>query len=110
MLRYYKETGIYAHHLKSLFVQKLPPPNTKCFTLKEAFFNELDITSHIYQIKYIGNLYLNLLLEGIRVSDLRIKEYILKGYVKDRLRVFKNILILEGWKEELDRMKFEVAF
>lgn len=64
----------------------------------------------MYQIKYLGNIYLNLLLSNIRPRDPLMKDYILKGYVKDRLRVLKNILVLEGWNQELDRMKFEVAF
>jgi hypothetical protein len=49
-------------------------------------------------------------MENLTIKDPRIKQYILKGYVKDKLRVFKNILILEGWKDELERMKFTVAF
>lgn len=95
ILRYYlSQPGLYHEHLKSLLVQKLPPLNAKSLTLKEAFFNEVDITSHAYQIKYLGNLYLNLLLEGVRINDPNLKNYILKGYVKVKLRVFKNILVL----------------
>jgi hypothetical protein len=41
ILRYYKETGNYEEHIKSLLTQKLPPPKTRCLTLKEAFFNEV---------------------------------------------------------------------
>ena len=73
MIKYYKEAGLYELHLKSLLAQKLPPPNGKCLTLKEAFFSEFDVNSHVYQIKYIGNLYLNMLLEDVHVRDPKIK-------------------------------------
>lgn len=34
IINYYKETGVYEEHLKSLLVQKLPPLNAKSLTLK----------------------------------------------------------------------------
>lgn len=51
----------------------------------------------MYVIKYLGNLYINFILEKIPISNPKAKEYILKAYVKYRIRVLKNVLILEKW-------------
>lgn len=42
--------------------------------------------------------------------DPQIREFILKIYVKKKLRVYRNIIILEGWMDDLEQMKYSVAF
>lgn len=65
ILRYYAETGTSLEPLKALPLQKAPKPGSRSMILSEAFFHEIDVDTHIYQIKYLGNLYLNMYLQNI---------------------------------------------
>ena len=68
-------------------------------------FEYFDTINQIYQVKYVGNLYLNMIKnqpnELLESKESEIKENILKAIVRFNLRVYQNIMVMKGWTGEL---------
>jgi hypothetical protein len=76
-------------------------------------FELFDAVNPIYQLKFMGNMYLNLRalnIEAIEQNKHLIKENVLKAAVRYDLRVFLNIMVLEDWGTSLEKTKLDVSF
>jgi hypothetical protein len=75
-------------------------------------FVTFSIENHLYQLKFLGNLYFNVKLIAATqsVQSEAFKYYILAGVVRHGLRVLKNIMYFEEWQGELEDARVEVGF
>lgn len=74
-----------------------------------------DLVNPIYQLKYVGGLYEQICEANPQIADQiapmeLTQQSVLKAVVKYNLRVFKNIMVLRGWQENLESTKLDVAF
>lgn len=70
-------------------------------------FNSFSVHNHLYQLKFLGNLYFNVRLSTKYVAtqtDL-FKYKILGGVVQYKLRILNNIMYYEGWQEGLEEAR-----
>ena len=76
-------------------------------------FVNFETENHLYALKFLGNVYVLLRTqtrnEGASVSA-QLKEMVLRAVVRYKLRVFNNIMVWEGWVDELEQAKVEVGF
>eukprot|EP00919_Chromeraceae_sp_WS-2016_P071019 GHVR01168260.1.p1 GENE.GHVR01168260.1~~GHVR01168260.1.p1 ORF type:complete len:124 (+),score=7.91 GHVR01168260.1:1507-1878(+) len=57
--------------------------------------NDFKIENHLWTLKYLGNLYLNLKLNGYLNYDHKgLKTMVLFSVIKYKVRVFRNIMIM----------------
>ena len=75
-------------------------------------FNSFAIENHLYQLKFLGNLYFNVTLQNtfypVRSDGFKYK--ILGGVVRYELRILENIMQFEGWQHDLEEARVEVGF
>lgn len=72
-----------------------------------------NIHNQAYQLKFMGNLFLNLRVSGcpeLITLNPSMQSFMLKVFVKYNLRVYKNIIIVEGLVGELEKTKIDVGF
>lgn len=73
-------------------------------------FTTFSIENHLYQLKFLGNLYFNAKIAPTTAQMEAFKYRILAGVVRYGLRVLKNIMYFEGWQNELEEARVEVGF
>jgi hypothetical protein len=97
----------------SLLLQFEVTKTASTVSLGEAMkFTSFSIENHLYQLKFLGNLYFNAKLTACSLSPAEegFKYRILAGVVRHGLRVLKNIMHFEGWEGELEEARVEVGF
>lgn len=65
-------------------------------------FTSFSLENHLYQLKFIGNIYFNARPSSQPLSQPLFNAFkyrILAGVVRYGLRVLRNIMMLEGWSE-----------
>lgn len=80
------------------FPEEYKQPTSLSSVLRFEYF---DTVNPLYQIKYVGNLYLHLLqFNPLRTRDCEadIKDTVLKAVVRYNLKIYKNIMLIKDWQ------------
>lgn len=75
-------------------------------------FNSFPIQNHLYQLKFLANLYFNKPPTNNQNHQInqQFKFKILGGFVKYKLKVLGNIMHFRGWEGQLEEARIEVGF